>query len=125
MPNHAHAHIIGHLGQDPEMRSLPDGTVVCAFSVATSRKRKEQEITTWWRCSLFGNRGEALAKYLRKGDPVLVHGEPYMRTWQDQDGNQRQTLEMRCDGFSFVGGKEGAQNQKKDIPFGEGEDIPF
>lgn len=109
MPNYAYAHVMGHLGQDPETRHLPDGTPVVTFSVATSRKRKDEELTTWWRCSLFGRRGEVLAQYLRKGDPVLVRGEPYLQPWTAQDGTQRTSLKMLCDSFAFVGGKGQAQ----------------
>jgi single-strand DNA-binding protein len=104
MPNYASVTLVGHLGRDPETKHLPSGDSVTAFSIATSRKRKDEEITTWWNCSLFGKRGEALAKYLKKGDPVLVHGEPYLRKYQGASG-EGQSLDVVVSDFAFVGGK--------------------
>ena len=106
MPNYATATIIGHLGRDPEVRYTADGGAVVGFSMATSRKRKDEETTTWWRVSMFGKRGETLAKYLGKGDPVLVTGEPFLREYQGKDGQMRQSLEIVASDFAFVGRSE-------------------
>ena len=108
MPNYATATIIGHLGRDPEVRYTADGGAVVGFSMATSRKRKDEETTTWWRVSMFGKRGETLAKYLTKGDPVLVTGEPFLRDWTDKEGNARQSLELVANDFAFLGRSEGS-----------------
>lgn len=115
MPNFSQVHLIGHLGRDPETRTLPDGTSVVGFSLATTAKRRGEDVTTWWSCSLFGKRGETLAKYLHKGDPVHVWGEPSLRSYTAQDGTARTALECRCDGFSFVGGGRGG-GQSADAP---------
>lgn len=104
MPNYASVTLVGHLGRDPEVKHLPSGDSVTAFSIATSRKRKDEETTTWWNCSLFGKRGEALAKYLRKGDPVLIHGEPYLRKYSGANG-EGQSLDVVVSDFAFVGAK--------------------
>lgn len=109
MPNYASCTLIGHLGRDPELRHTPNGDSVASFSLATNRKRKDGETTTWWRCTLFGRRGEVLCEYLRKGDPVLVSGEPYMRPWTDKTGAERMALEVDVRDFAFVGGKDAHQ----------------
>ena len=106
MPNYAQATIIGHLGRDPEQRFTQGGDSVVSFSVATSRKRKDEETTTWWRVTMFGKRGETLAKYLGKGDPVLVSGEPFIREYEAKDGQMRQSLELVANDFAFVGRSE-------------------
>ena len=116
MPNFAQATIIGHLGQDPDLRETHSGTQVVTCSLATSHKRQGEETTTWWRISLFGNRAEVVAKYLRKGDPVLFAGEPVLRPWTDRDGNERISLELLANDFAFVGGGQQQQAPRQQAP---------
>ncbi len=138
MASFASVVLIGHLGRDVDTKCLPDGTLVANFSIATSRKRKDGEVTTWWRCVLFGKRGEALAQYLHKGDPVLIQGEPYLRTYTDKEGSERQSLECDVKEWAFVSSKGGqsgggyaapqASKQKADpqTPVDDFDDsIPF
>ena len=138
MANFASVTLIGHLGRDVETKFIPDGTAVAKFSIATSRKRKDGEVSTWWNCTLFGKRGEALAQYLHKGDPVLIQGEPYLRSYTANDGTERQSLECDVREWAFVGGKGGqsgggyaapAQSKPKadpQAPFDDDlSDIPF
>lgn len=108
MPNYASVTLVGHLGKDPVTKSLPSGDSVTSFSIATSRKRKDEEHTTWWNCSLFGKRGETLAQYLKKGDPVLIHGEPFLRQYSSANGDG-QSLDVVVNDFAFIGAK-GAQS---------------
>lgn len=105
MPNHAQVTLVGHLGRDPQTKHVPSGESVTEFSIATSRKRKDGESTTWWRCAMWGKRGEVIARYLKKGDPILVSGEPHMRPWTDNTGAERQSLEVDVREFAFIGGK--------------------
>jgi len=106
MANHASVTLVGHLGRDPETKQLASvAGSVTSFSLATTVKRKDAETTTWWNCSLFGKRGEALARYLKKGDPVLVTGEPLLRAYQKKDGTEGHALEVTCSDFSFIGAK--------------------
>lgn len=65
MPNFSQVQLIGHLGREPETRSLQSGDTVTNFSLATNVKRNQDDITTWWNCSMFGKRGLTLAQYLR------------------------------------------------------------
>ena len=116
MPNFAQATIIGHLGQDPDLRETHSGTQVVSCSLATSHKRQGEESTTWWRVSMFGKRAEVVARYLRKGDPALFSGEPYLRPWTDKDGNQRVSLELLASDFAFVGTKGQQQQQDEFLP---------
>lgn len=106
MANYASVTLVGHLGRDPETKQLSSAAgSVTSFSLATTVKRKDSETTTWWNCSLFGKRGEALAKYLKKGDPVLVAGEPMLRAYQKKDGGEGHALEVTCSDFSFIASK--------------------
>jgi single-strand DNA-binding protein len=116
MPNHAQVTLVGHLGHDPATKHVPSGESVTEFSIATSRKRKTGDSTTWWRCAMWGKRGEVIAQYLRKGDPILVTGEPHMRPWTDKDGHERQSLEVDVREFAFVGGKGEQQSAPQQRP---------
>lgn len=103
MPNFANISVAGHLGRDPETRHTQSGQSITAFSVATNKKRGQEDITTWWACQCWGKRGEVIAQYLRKGDAILVAGECYLHPWTAQDGQQRQSLEIDVRDFSFMG----------------------
>ena len=105
MSNFASVTLVGHLGRDVDTKCLSDGTTVANFSIATSRKRGGNEVTTWWRAALFGKRADVLAQYARKGDPLLIQGEPFMRTYTDKDGSERQSLEVAVSDFAFLKGR--------------------
>lgn len=99
--------IVGYLGRDPELRYTPQGTPVCDFSIATTERRKDkqgdsQEITTWFRVSLFGRQAEVAAQYLTKGRQVYVEGQLTQREWTDKDGAARTSLDVRGTDIQFL-----------------------
>jgi single-strand DNA-binding protein len=111
------AQIIGHLGKDPETRYLPNGDAVCNFSVATSEQWKDKqtgekkEQTEWHRISAFGKLAEICGQYLKKGSFVYIEGRIQTRKWQDKDGQDRYTTEIKADGMKMLGGKpEGGES---------------
>lgn len=111
MPNHASVTLIGHLGKDPVTRT-PHGASesVTSFSIATTVKRRDQETTTWWNCSAWGKRGEIVQRFLHKGDPLMVQGEPLLRTYTTQDGREGQSLEVSVSSVTLLGSRSGAQS---------------
>ncbi|MXY92349.1 MAG: single-stranded DNA-binding protein [Caldilineaceae bacterium SB0670_bin_27] len=121
--------LIGHLGGDPTMQLLQDGTPVTSFSVATNRRWRTQdgttqEETTWFSVSVWERQAELCNQYLTKGKRVLVVGEmKEPSTWTDRDGNVRASLEMRARTVRFLSPRDGAQGLAPDQ--GEGEEIPF
>ena len=134
--------IVGHLGKDPEIRYMTDGTAVCHFSVATTEKRKDrsgeiQENTIWFRVSVWGKQADAANQYLSKGRQVYIEGRLSQQEYTDKDGNRRTSLEVRATDVQFLGarGDEGAPSSapsssrpaSSSAPSGseEGEDIPF
>lgn len=100
------ATIIGHLGKDPEIRSLNNGNRIASFNVATSEtwkdrntgERKQQ--TEWHRITVW-REGDVdfCDKYLRKGDMVYIEGKIKTRKWQDQQGNDRYSTEIHVEQF--------------------------
>jgi len=101
--------IVGNLGKDPELRYTPQGTAVCSFSVATNEKKKDksgelQDVTTWFRITLWNRQAENASKYLTKGSPVYVEGRLRVEEWTDRDGNNRYTLEVQGSDMQFISG---------------------
>jgi single-strand DNA-binding protein len=103
MPNYASVTLIGHLGRDPENRTTNSGDSVTSFSLATNKRRKDGDLSTWWNCTCWGKRGETLASYLKKGDPVLIQGEPSLRPYTTKDGRDGLALEVEVREWTFVG----------------------
>ena len=101
--------LIGNLGADPELRTLPDGGSVANFSIATTEswmdkstsERREQ--TEWHRITFFGRAAEIIHQYGRKGKKIYVEGMLRTRKWKDREGNERHTTEVRGDDFTFLG----------------------
>jgi len=100
--------LVGNLGRDPELRYTPQGSAVCNLSIATSEKRKDkagefQEITTWFRVTLWEKKAEAASKYLTKGSAVYIEGRLRIEEWTDRDGKNRYTLEVNGTDMQFLG----------------------
>ncbi len=103
------AMLIGNLGADPETRFMQDGTCVCNLRLATTEKFKnrageQQEKTEWHRVVLWGRLGEIANQYLKKGSRVYIEGKIETRKWQDRDGNDKYTTEIRASEMKMLGG---------------------
>lgn len=94
------ATILGHLGRDPETRTMQNGSTVVNMSVATSETWKgkdgqRQEKTTWHNVVIFNEHlADIATKYLRKGSRVYLEGSIQTRKWQDRDGNDKYSTEV-------------------------------
>ncbi|HEX8071397.1 MAG TPA: single-stranded DNA-binding protein [Pyrinomonadaceae bacterium] len=102
--------LVGNLGRDPELRYTPQGTPVCSFTMATNERRKDragesQDVTTWFKVTLWGRQAETASQYLTKGRPVYIEGRLRLEEWTDRDGRQRQTLEVHATDMQFIGGR--------------------
>ncbi|MBF4180407.1 single-stranded DNA-binding protein [Lelliottia nimipressuralis] len=92
--------IVGNLGQDPEIRYMPNGGTVASFSLATSESWRDKqtgemrENTEWHRVVLFGKLAEIAIEYLRKGAQVYIEGQLRNRNWQDDSGAMRCVTEI-------------------------------
>ncbi|ABF14161.1 single-stranded DNA-binding protein [Candidatus Palibaumannia cicadellinicola] len=92
--------LVGNLGQDPEIRYMPNGCAVANINLATSESWRDKqtgdtkEKTEWHRVVLFGKLAEVTGEYLRKGSQVYIEGSLQTRKWQDQNGQDRYTTEI-------------------------------
>lgn len=99
--------VIGNLGRDPELRYTPQGSAVCSFSIATNEKRRDkagdlQDVTTWFRVTLWNKLAENASKYLTKGSPVYIEGRLRIEDWTDRDGKTRSSLEINGTDMQFI-----------------------
>ena len=99
--------VVGHLGKDPELRYTPQGDAVCNFTMATSEKKRDkageyQDVTTWFRVTLWRKQAENASKYLAKGRQVYIEGRLRVEDWTDRDGNNRYTLDVQGTDMHFI-----------------------
>lgn len=133
--------VIGNLTRDPELKSLPSGTAVTNFGLATNRVYKDkdgnkQESTEFHNIVVFGRQAETVSQYLNKGSMALVEGRIQTRSWE-QDGEKKYRTEIIADSIQFGprGGNtsgsgpsdSGGKDESIEYPNDEisPDDIPF
>lgn len=124
---------MGNLTRDPEVKSLPSGATVTELGLAVNTryysKMKEEwaEDVCFLDVSFFGKRGEAIAKHLKKGDPIHIEGRLAFRSWEDKDtGKTRSKVSVIGESFTFVGGKREGGRQGGSHDGDEGfDEVPF
>lgn len=137
--------IIGNLGNNPEMRQMPNGDAVATISVATSESwtdkqtGEKREQTEWHRIVFFRRQAEVCGQYLKKGSKVYVEGKLRTRKWQDQNGQERYLTEIIGDSLQMLDSRQDgappAQNNQSGYAQAKGQthasaqtlddDIPF
>lgn len=108
--------LVGNLGQDPEVRYMPNGGAVANITLATSESWRDKatgemkEQTEWHRVVLFGKLAEVASEYLRKGSQVYIEGQLRTRKWTDQSGVEKYTTEVVVNvggTMQMLGGRQG------------------
>jgi single-strand DNA-binding protein len=107
--------LMGNLTRDPELRTTPNGTSVCSFSLALNRSYKGadgnwQEATDYIDVVAWGPLGERVSQYMSKGRPCLVNGRLQSRSWE-QDGQKRSKVEVVAQDVTFLGGAGGGSSE--------------
>jgi len=107
--------IIGNLTKDPELKTLPSGTQVTSFGVATNRvwrnqQGEKQEEVQFHNIVLFGKQAELASQYLTKGSSIMIEGRIQTRSWDAQDGTKKYMTEIVGEKMQF-GPKKGEQTQ--------------
>ena len=128
--------LIGHLGADPEVKYLSNGTTVANFRIATSENRvnktsgEKTTLTEWHRIVAFGRLAEICGEYLNKGKQVYIEGRIQTRSWQDKEGTKRFTTEIVANQMQMLGSAGAPPAVDKDLAFDQdsipepGEDEP-
>ena len=111
--------LIGNLGKDPEVRYFPSGDAIANATIATTESWKDKqsgeqkEATEWHNVVFPGKLGEIAGKYLKKGSKVYVEGSLRTRKWQDKEGKDRYTTEIRVQDMQMLDGRPQGDNSDK------------
>ena len=136
--------LIGHLGKDPELRSLEGGVSVTSFPLATSetfnKDGQRVEQTEWHNIVMWRGLADLAAKFLQKGKLVYIEGKLRTRSFEDKEGIKKYTTEIVAENFTMLGRKSdfeetnsngnGTHRQAGKGPSGEtfsasADDLPF
>ena len=101
--------LVGNLGNDPEVRYMPNGNAVANLSLATSESWKDQqgqvqERTEWHRLTMYRKLAEIAGEYLKKGSQIYIEGKLQTRKWTDNNGQDKYTTEIIVDQMQMLGG---------------------
>ncbi len=110
--------ILGNLAQDVELKATNSGKSVGSFSVAVNRKVGEKQEVSFIGCQAWDKTAEAIAKFFKKGDAILVEGRLKQESWE-KDGKKNSRIILVVEQFSFTGGK------KKEDSAPESDDIAY
>jgi len=117
--------LIGNLGQDPEVKYMPNGNAVANITVATSESWKDKNTgeqvdkTEWHRVVLFRRLAEIVGEYLKKGSKIYIEGKLQTRKWQDKNGADHWTTEVIANEMQMLDSRGGGSsdfNQSQDAP---------
>ena len=141
--------LMGNLTRDPEMRVTPNGHSICKLGLAVSRTfstrdGERREETAFVDIDAFGKQAEVIAKYMRKGRPIMVEGRLKLDQWESNEGQKRSKLGVVLENFQFLGSRDdnqegyessspperGQSNNTGTIPADQNEDaldqdVPF
>ena len=124
--------VLGRLGKDIELTYSKDGKAIGRFSLGVTRKFNK-DITDWFNCVSFGKQAETLARYVKKGQQLLVAGEIHFGSYDAQDGTKRYTTTLVINEFDFIAAGQNNNNNNNngdatdntfDEPIDDG-DMPF
>jgi len=132
MASFARIAVFGNLGQDPETRYTPSGTMIVSFSIAVNprprsgQNRGEEAPATWYRVSAFGELADRLDKlsqqgYIAKGRSLYVEGRFEPREFTANDGQKRISYDINASSFEFVGGDRRDGEQGGNFGSGQGQ----
>jgi len=96
--------IAGRVGRDGELKQLQTGHTILTFPVASSRKTKDGEVATWFECTMWGNRAEVLAQYVKKGGQVTVTGSCELDIFPKNDGTPGAKIKVNVNDVALQGG---------------------
>lgn len=118
MAGYAKVSLVGNVGTVDDLKYLQSGKAVLNWSLAVNIGKGEQQETYWYRCALFGERAETLAKYILKGKQLYVEGGLKPRKYDGKNGSET-SLDVDVREIVLLGGGE------QGAPKADGGDIPW
>ncbi|MBD3246506.1 MAG: single-stranded DNA-binding protein [Candidatus Omnitrophica bacterium] len=117
-------YLVGNLTRDPELRYTPQGTAVGTLRIAVNTPFKDksgqmQQDTCFINVVVWSQMAEVCNQYLQKGRQVLVEGRLQSRSWQDNEGKKRTTIEVRASRVQFMP-RGGAREESREADLGDG-----
>lgn len=102
----------GRLTNTPELKQTQSGVSVCSFSIAVNRKtaKDQEQKADFIKCTAWRQTAEFLSRYFSKGSSICVVGSIQTRTWKDNNGYARESVEILVDEAMFVDSKSEAGN---------------
>jgi len=127
--------LVGHLGKDPELRTLDGGVSVTSFPLATSetynKDGRKVEQTEWHNIVMWRGLADMAAKFLQKGKLVYIEGKLRTRSFEDKDGIKKYTTEVVAENFTMLGRKSDFDTDTnkltknlESVTYTDGEDLP-
>lgn len=100
--------LIGHVGQEPEIKTFDGGKKVVNFTLATNESYKNEkgekvEQTEWHRVSAWGNVADIIEKYVTKGKEIAIEGKLTHRSYDDKNGEKRFITEVVANDVLLLG----------------------
>ena len=122
--------LIGNVGGAPEVKTLPSGSIVAEFSVATNQEWKDrdgqkQTKTEWHNCKAWDKLADIVGQYVVKGMQVYVEGRLETRSWDADDGSKRYRTEVRVFELQMLSGREGGSEAPTEQVGTDEADLPF
>lgn len=125
-------HIAGHLGADPEVRFTSTGKKVTTLKVATKSRRgkNNEDVTIWWRVTIWGEQFDKMIPFLKKGSAVMVYGDVHKpEIFTDREGKPQVSLEITAVQIEFSpfgkpGGAQAPGTQTTSAPSAEAPVTP-
>ena len=116
---------VGRLGSDPELKNVGSNSIL-EMNVANSTGFGDKKITNWFRCDLWGSRGEKIQQYLSKGKQVFITGELSFRKYTNNDGVEKMSPEVTVSQIDFIN-EGGNNNNQNNAPAQDNTevDLPF
>ncbi len=134
--------LVGNVGRDPEIKSLPSGSRLATFSLATNERRKDDsgnwvDYTEWHNIVVWDRLVNVVEQYVHKGKLLYIEGAIRTRSWE-QDGQKKYMTEIRVRELKLLGGPGGSSSSGGDSGrrdssasasgsggFPDDDDVPF
>lgn len=114
---------VGHLGSDAELKHVGETTVL-EFNVANNIGFGDKKSTIWFRCSVWGRRGQTIESFMRKGTQVFIAGELNLRQYTNKDGVEKTSAEIRVDQLELCGRASGMEAAASSDPIASSRPAP-